>query len=772
MIYQTNRKFFNFHFSISNNRQAGVTLLLAILILSSILAISFSLATVLFIEVRDAGDLIKTEPALYAATGVGEEAFFNLERRTCPGNGSGCYNTQFANSVILNGTPTVLSTSTPIFSDEVKLGSTFANTPNKYDFCNDFATSTGCGYGYVKLLYNVTSTNNNQLNAYMCQWNQNELVTSSGGGGNYATSPCSDSGNSPSDLTNGADSYWLAPNNGTLTGGDGSVLLSPGNTTVSWTLNPNLQQELILVNTNNYNTGNIYVQISTYSDTAGTIGKGLPFVGKTVVDVNTINSAVGRKIQVMVPNSSVTSSGSGVGSTTKFSVVASPTSATTGALVTNGLTITALDSNNNIVTNYSGTVQFSSTDGAASLPSNSTLSNGTGTFSYTLNTAGSQTITATDASNSSITGTSNAISVTSSTNGYAYYRVLTVQGSQVSTVNHTTLSNFTVLVCANGSAPCNFSAPSLKQTSSGGHVQNSNGYDIIFTSDSGCSQLLSWEVENYVPSTGELEAWVKMPVALSYGSNTTFYMCYGKSGISSPQWSQGTAWDSNYVGIYHMPNGTTLSANDSSSLGNNGTNNGLSATAGAIGGGASNSGSGGTNIEADNVSNSLQTGNVTFSTWVKLNSNYTTGNQVMIDLSDGPSANDVYLEFGTENFGDCTDGKLCLAVYTGSAFNSAVSPGSYVAGTWYNIVGTYSTTNGSALYVNGNQVATNSSTGRGSPPSAHFYVAGTGVNNGSPINGKVDEAEVSSVARSADWVSTEYNSQSAPSSFCPIGSEQ
>src|SRR5205085_17850 len=54
---------------------------------------------------------------------------------------------------------------------------------------------------------------------------------------------------------------------------------------------------------------------------------------------------------------------------------------------------------------------FTSSDGQAVLPSDSTLTNGTGTFSATLETAGSQTITATDTANSSITGTSNAIAV-------------------------------------------------------------------------------------------------------------------------------------------------------------------------------------------------------------------------------------------------------------------------------------------------------------------------------------------------------------------------
>jgi len=73
--------------------------------------------------------------------------------------------------------------------------------------------------------------------------------------------------------------------------------------------------------------------------------------------------------------------------------------------------VTALDAFNNAAASYTGAVHFTSTDSAATMPANATLSAGTGTFSVVLKTAGSQTITASDAGNSSIAGTSAAISV-------------------------------------------------------------------------------------------------------------------------------------------------------------------------------------------------------------------------------------------------------------------------------------------------------------------------------------------------------------------------
>ncbi len=94
---------------------------------------------------------------------------------------------------------------------------------------------------------------------------------------------------------------------------------------------------------------------------------------------------------------------------TAFVVTGSPTSVMAGTAV--GFTVTAVDTFGNIATSYTGTVRFTTTDTEATPPANSTLSNGTGSFTVTLNSAGSQTLSVTDVAHSSITGTSNAIVV-------------------------------------------------------------------------------------------------------------------------------------------------------------------------------------------------------------------------------------------------------------------------------------------------------------------------------------------------------------------------
>jgi len=74
--------------------------------------------------------------------------------------------------------------------------------------------------------------------------------------------------------------------------------------------------------------------------------------------------------------------------------------------------VSVFDANYLLLPTYSGTVHFTSTDAAAALPADSTLSSGVRSLSATLNTGGSQTITATDTANPAVTGTSGAIAVT------------------------------------------------------------------------------------------------------------------------------------------------------------------------------------------------------------------------------------------------------------------------------------------------------------------------------------------------------------------------
>jgi hypothetical protein len=89
---------------------------------------------------------------------------------------------------------------------------------------------------------------------------------------------------------------------------------------------------------------------------------------------------------------------------------ASPTTAGTSQ----SFTVSVLDAQGNVITGYTGTVHFTSTDPQAQLPADFTFTandNGVETFTATLYTAGVRTITATDTVAGSVTGSQSGIEV-------------------------------------------------------------------------------------------------------------------------------------------------------------------------------------------------------------------------------------------------------------------------------------------------------------------------------------------------------------------------
>ncbi|MCW3996390.1 MAG: hypothetical protein NWE98_09640, partial [Candidatus Bathyarchaeota archaeon] len=101
---------------------------------------------------------------------------------------------------------------------------------------------------------------------------------------------------------------------------------------------------------------------------------------------------------------------------THFVVSGYPDSTTAGEA--HDFTVTAKDEFGNTITGYTGTVHFTSSDGQATLPADYTFTSedaGVHTFSATLKTAGTQSITATDRDNSDITGSQVGIEVLFST---------------------------------------------------------------------------------------------------------------------------------------------------------------------------------------------------------------------------------------------------------------------------------------------------------------------------------------------------------------------
>lgn len=322
--------------------QAGVTLLLAILVLSSILAISFSLASILFIEVRTSGDLLRTEPAYYAASGVGEEAIFNVARKACYGQNCS-YTSQFNNSVTVPQ-PQQSSTTTPLFQDTITPSNNSFSSAKTYVFYNPANPNSGSsGYGKISLTYLISGVEDDPLEVYLCQFDASGQTT-------YNTTPCTD----PNDASKGPNAtYWLSANP-----------MDPGaNNFQTWTLDPTKEQELVLYNGNSQSTANIVVSIETYGSD-GITPLGLPYAGQTAVQIDATNADVDRKIRVVVPNNSGSYSGGSQGSSiarVQYNHYYNQSSPSNGILSFNSNT-QAGDFIVGIATWYSGSTRPSCTD--------------------------------------------------------------------------------------------------------------------------------------------------------------------------------------------------------------------------------------------------------------------------------------------------------------------------------------------------------------------------------------------------------------------------
>lgn len=324
-------------------------------------------------------------------------------------------------------------------------------------------------------------------------------------------------------------------------------------------------------------------------------------------------------------------------------------------------------------------------------------------------------------------------------NGYAYCRMLTLDHTQVTA----TLSSFTVKVSV--------ALPSA-------HIQSANCYDCIFTSDSAGNTLLNWETESY--ASGSLVAHVLIS-SLSSSADTLFYIFYGKTGVSSFQGgTPASAWDANYVSIQHLGS-LPASAVDSVS-GISGTIANVTSTAGNINGAGSFNG---TSSSIDIASSSSAAvrfgGDFTLSAW--FNSGSSTY-QIILGKETSTSPSEWILAInahagGTLELWDHNGGNYAHVAYTGSTWQHGVC------------VRTSGTMN---CYINGTAGTSAASSTDFSSLSAYndlFIGQRQYTGNEQWFNGTIDEVRLSKVARSAAWITTEYNNQKPSSTFVGLGGE-
>jgi Concanavalin A-like lectin/glucanases superfamily len=331
----------------------------------------------------------------------------------------------------------------------------------------------------------------------------------------------------------------------------------------------------------------------------------------------------------------------------------------------------------------------------------------------------------------------------------AYYRSLTVDHTLVPAAQ----SDFPVLVSVTDAT--------LKTVANGGHVQRSDGFDIGFYTDAGLGTRLKWEMESYNPTAGIVRAWVKIPT-LSTLTDTVFYMGYGGTAITSDQSDTSSTWNNSFLGVYHMGDGLTLSTT-SSTTSNNATNHSAVAGTGKVGGAVVC-----TSSHYLDCGNGMNPTAITLSAWV--NGTSFTGETLFVVIARHNGTQYAYVDI-------LNTGKIDVHFWgTSSCGYSGTGSHTLSTGTWYHVAGTYNSTAGALGYVNGALDGDAAIIGSGGPAGAlDTTTATTLIGHVIPgdyyFAGNIDEVRVSSVARSATWLVTEYNNQNNPGTFMSMGGE-
>jgi hypothetical protein len=308
-----------------------------------------------------------------------------------------------------------------------------------------------------------------------------------------------------------------------------------------------------------------------------------------------------------------------------------------------------------------------------------------------------------------------------------------------------------------------------------------NGGDILFTSDNGTTKL-DHEIVSYANSTGDLVAWVKVPI-LSSGGTTVVYMYYGTSTTPPDQENAAGVWDANYVMVQHLDEDTGTHE-DSTAYGNNSNDVVVAnqAATGSIDGADDFNGSTNYVRVPDNIDSSLQFGEGSFTAeaWIYPHSVPDSGGARIVN-NRGTGAGGSYPgwhlkiknQVGNWLFSDSgiDDNSSNYKPYVGTP--------TYGYNQWYQVVMVYEADTEMRFYVNGVEDGTLTVGAYGSisnslPTVIGASLAANGVEGTTSqfFDGIIDEVRLSNIDRTADWILTSYTNQVDPASFSSIGLEE
>jgi hypothetical protein len=277
---------------------------------------------------------------------------------------------------------------------------------------------------------------------------------------------------------------------------------------------------------------------------------------------------------------------------------------------------------------------------------------------------------------------------------------------------------------------------------------------LIFCDAASAGNSLKFEVANYVATTGKMEAYVNIPT-LSHTTANSFWMFYGNVSVVTTQQDLSFWATANFKSVYHLIDGTTLGAKDSTGT-FNGTITSANATTGALDGGMNMNGG-----FVDTGSPQNAAGIISAEMWLFPSSS---SNNCFNLLSNfpGSGANGYALELNP----GCVDTRNpFVAIGNGGTFQLVSSTGTAPVSVWTHLATTIAGSGpaNNRIFVNGAEPGY-------AAPSGSQTLGATTANLQfgqltNAMSGTIDEVRISSVVRSPDWFATTYGTEYSPSTF-------
>jgi hypothetical protein len=281
-----------------------------------------------------------------------------------------------------------------------------------------------------------------------------------------------------------------------------------------------------------------------------------------------------------------------------------------------------------------------------------------------------------------------------------------------------------------------------------------DGDDILFTAADKVTKL-DHEIEYYDQPRGELTAWVKIPF-LSSLEDTEIYMYYANDDATNQENSMAV-WTNGYEAVYHIHDDFVNSTDNRAA-----TNVGTTTVDGIIADGQDFE-----NAEDDRINTgiwSVSGSELTIQTWAKLES-YAETDARFISKASGTADQQHVFMLSTMNSGDDLRFRLKTGTDDASGTSILITNSNVGLDNWHFLAATYDGSN-MKIYQNGALQGSLAKTGNLRENSWDIFIganppAGTTRN----IDGILDEVRISSVARSIEWLQTEYNNIIAPQDF-------